>query len=111
AEGASAKVSSIHVNGWFGDWDKLAMARRLLTEAFGLDADRDRARIVFAGDSPNDAPMFGHFPNGVGVANVSDFAGRMPALPTWITPSRGGQGFAERAEALLAAGRGDTRRE
>ena len=101
--GASAKVSSIHVNGWFGDWDKLAMSRRLLAEAFGIDADSDRAAIVFAGDSPNDAPMFAHFPNAVGVANVRKFAGRMPALPAWITPSRGGHGFAELADALLAA--------
>ncbi len=36
--GATAKVSSIHVNGWFGRTDKLAMARRFLREAL-------RARI------------------------------------------------------------------
>jgi HAD superfamily hydrolase (TIGR01484 family) len=103
AAGATAKVSSIHVNGWFGDWDKLAMSRRLLADQFGIDAEAEREAIVFAGDSPNDAPMFGHFPNGVGVANVRDFADRMPALPAWITPSRGGTGFTELADALIAA--------
>jgi HAD superfamily hydrolase (TIGR01484 family) len=30
--GLSAKVSSIHVNGWFGDYDKLAMSRILFAE-------------------------------------------------------------------------------
>jgi HAD superfamily hydrolase (TIGR01484 family) len=30
--GLTAKVSSIHVNGWFGDYDKLSMARTLLRE-------------------------------------------------------------------------------
>ena len=41
--GATAKVSSIHVNGWYGAYDKLSMARRLLSEAFAIDADGDRA--------------------------------------------------------------------
>ncbi|MND03847.1 hypothetical protein D3C83_238650 [compost metagenome] len=58
---------------------------------------------MFAGDSPNDAPMFGYFPNAVGVANVRDFAPRMSALPRWITRARAGAGFVELAEALLAA--------
>ena len=59
--GLTAKVSSIHVNGWFGDYDKLTMTRTLLAEAFALDLDAARDTIVFAGDSPNDAPMFGLF--------------------------------------------------
>ncbi len=103
AAGARAKVSSIHVNGWFGDFDKLAMTRRLFTERFGLDIDDPEVRdsIVYAGDSPNDAPMFGFFPNAVGVANVRDFVGRLDAEPRWITEARGGYGFAELADALL----------
>jgi hypothetical protein len=43
-------------------------------ELFGVDLERDAERYVFSGDSPNDSPMFGFFPNGVGVANVRDFA-------------------------------------
>jgi hypothetical protein len=101
--GAVAKVSSIHVNIWYGRWDKLSMSRRLLGEAFGLDAATIRAETVYVGDSPNDAPMFGYFPNAVGVANVRDFAGRMPADPAYVTKKRGGQGFAELADCLLDA--------
>jgi hypothetical protein len=103
AAGATAKVSSIHVNGWFGDYDKLGMTRVLLRECFGIDLDAEKARFVYAGDSPNDAPMFGFFPHAVGVANVRDFAGRLPAEPAYVTEARGGAGFAELAEALLAA--------
>ena len=77
AAGARAKVSSIHVNGWFGDYDKLAMSLRLLHERLGLDADAAAAQVLFVGDSPNDAPMFAHFPNSIGVANVRDFEGRL----------------------------------
>ena len=102
-EGLTAKVSSIHVNGWFGGYDKLSTTRLMLGEDFGLDAQAERARIVFAGDSPNDQPMFEFFPNAVGVANVRDMADLMTHLPAWITPSRGSAGFAQLAEALLLA--------
>jgi HAD superfamily hydrolase (TIGR01484 family) len=103
AAGARAKISSIHVNGWFGDYDKLAMTRRLLRHRFALDVDAAGEQVLFVGDSPNDAPMFAHFEHSVGVANVRDFAGRLPAEPAWVTDARGGAGFAELAAALLEA--------
>ena len=103
--GATAKISSIHVNGWFGTYDKLSMSRILFSECFGLDLEDQRDNVVFIGDSPNDAPMFGFFPNAVGVANVADFAGRMKAEPAYLTRSRAGAGFAELAAVLIAARR------
>jgi hypothetical protein len=57
AEGANAKVSSIHVNAWFGEHDKLTMSNRFLRDVFGIDAGMDKAQIAYAGDSPNDAPL------------------------------------------------------
>lgn len=102
--GAVAKVSSIHVNGWFGAYDKLTTTKLMMGELFGVDLGGVKDAYVFVGDSPNDAPMFGWFPNAVGVANVRDFAGRMAALPQWIAPSHSGDGFVEIAEALLAGG-------
>jgi HAD superfamily hydrolase (TIGR01484 family) len=101
AEGLTAKVSSIHVNGWFGRYDKLSMTRTLLAEAFGIDLDAQRERFVFVGDSPNDAPMFAFFPNAVGVANVRAFADRIATLPAWVTTHAAGAGFAEVASTLL----------
>jgi HAD superfamily hydrolase (TIGR01484 family) len=103
AHGARAKVSSIHVNGWFGDYDKLTTSRQMMSELFGVDLGKSRDRYVFSGDSPNDSPMFGYFPNGVGVANVRDFAADMDHLPRWITTAHSGAGFVELAKALLAA--------
>ena len=100
--GATAKVSSIHVNGWFGDYDKLGMTRMLMAECFGVDLDAERARFVFVGDSPNDSPMFAHFPHSVGVANVRDFAGSLESEPAYVTARPAGAGFAELADALLA---------
>jgi HAD superfamily hydrolase (TIGR01484 family) len=101
--GATAKISSIHVNGWFGSYDKLTTTRAMMAELFGVDLGRDAAHYVFSGDSPNDSPMFGFFPNGVGVANVRDFADAMPDLPRWITTAPSGAGFVELAQALIAA--------
>jgi hypothetical protein len=100
--GARAKISSIHVNGWFGDTDKLGMTRRLFREAFQEDLDAVAAEVIFAGDSPNDQPMFAFFPHSVGVANVRRFTDRMTHLPAWITRGEGGLGFAEMTQILLA---------
>jgi HAD superfamily hydrolase (TIGR01484 family) len=102
AAGAKAKISSIHVNGWFGEYDKLAMTHRLFEEIFQKSLPDIKDRAVFTGDSPNDAPMFAFFPNGVGVANVLQFKERMPTLPAWITNNAGGVGFAEMTDILLS---------
>jgi HAD superfamily hydrolase (TIGR01484 family) len=101
--GCTAKISSIHVNGWFGDYDKLGMSRRMLNEVFSINLDAHRDEFVYAGDSPNDQPMFAYFPHAVGVANVRDFIHRLKDKPRYVTPSRGGAGFAELAADLLAA--------
>lgn len=104
-EGAVAKISSIHVNGWFGDYDKLLMSRRFTSEVLGFDMDAQKHTIVFCGDSPNDAPMFGFFPNACGVANVLDFQHKLEATPRWIASQKGGAGFVEIASFLLNARR------
>ena len=103
AAGARAKVSSIHVNGWFGDYDKLAMTRILFRELFAAELDAVKNTVVFVGDSPNDEPMFRFFPFAVGVANVRDFGDRLKARPAFVTRARTGAGFAEVADALLSA--------
>jgi HAD superfamily hydrolase (TIGR01484 family) len=102
-EGAQAKISSIHVNAWFGTHDKLTMSARFLAEAFEIDSEKDSGRIAYCGDSPNDAPMFAKFPNGVGVANIKPFIGMMQHLPRYVTKAEGGLGFAEFADTVLAA--------
>ena len=99
--GLTAKISSIHVNGWLGTYDKLAMTRLLLAERFGLDLDAANRSIVFAGDSPNDAPMFDFFDHSVGVANVRRFDALLPVKPKYITNATSGAGFAELAAHLL----------
>ena len=106
AAGMTAKISSIHVNGWFGDYDKLGMTRTLMQERYGVDLARDQSGYLFVGDSPNDAPMFRFFSNSVGVANVADFGARITDAPAYVTSRRSGEGFVEVAELLLGANHG-----
>ncbi|MBC7792349.1 MAG: HAD family phosphatase [Clostridia bacterium] len=98
--GLTAKVSSIHVNAWFGKYDKLAMSRRVVRDLFKVTSPE---QVVFVGDSPNDAPMFGGFPLSVGVANVRRFGNRMECFPQYVTHAEGGAGFAEVVRVLLDA--------
>jgi HAD superfamily hydrolase (TIGR01484 family) len=99
--GLTAKLSSIHVNGWFGEYDKLSATRRLFDERFGLALDAVNGEVVFAGDSPNDSPMFAFFRNSVGVANVRRFESLLAEAPKYVTRAASGAGFAELAEHLL----------
>ena len=101
AHGATCKVSSIHVNGWFGKYDKLGMVKRFMAERFGLELDTEKGNFAYCGDSPNDEPMFQYFPMSVAVKNVLKFADQMQTLPAYITALEGGEGFAEFANHIL----------
>jgi hypothetical protein len=103
---AACKVSSIHVNGWFGEYDKLSTAKLFLGERLDLAWEEARRSFIFVGDSPNDEPMFEAFPLSVGVANVRDFLPMMKHLPAYVTSLEGGMGFAEMADILLDGARG-----
>ncbi|HVF65197.1 MAG TPA: HAD-IIB family hydrolase [Casimicrobiaceae bacterium] len=102
SEGMTAKISSIHVNGWFGSYDKLAMTRIFFDEGLHRNLDETRDRCVFVGDSPNDAPMFAYFPLSIGVANIAQFIDRVSTPPAYTTTSECGAGFVEVAERLLS---------
>jgi HAD superfamily hydrolase (TIGR01484 family) len=101
--GAHAKVSSVHVNGWFGDFDKLTMAKRFAMEIMDIDVESDRGSVAFSGDSPNDEPMFAYFPLSFGVANVREFTDDMENNPAFISEASHGAGFAEIVDAIISA--------
>jgi len=90
--GAQAKVSSIHVNTWFGEYDKLSMAQMLFTQIYN-EADFKDASLFF-GDSPNDEPMFAYFPHACAVANILPFMDKLKNKPAYVSEEESGQGFA-----------------
>ena len=99
--GAQAKVSSIHVNGWFGQYDKLTMVLKYLEREWQTSPEQARQVAGFSGDSPNDEPMFAYFPNSFGVANINDFITSLKNPPQFVTNKRGGEGFVEIAEKII----------
>ena len=101
--GAIAKVSSIHVNGWYGDYDKLSMAKIALKNLFAIDWETALDEVMYVGNSPNDEPMFAAFPLSVGVANIHAFANRLKNKPAFVTSGHSGDGFVEMATLLLSS--------
>lgn len=99
--GATAKVSSIHVNGWFGNFDKRSMMIRAAREVLGFDKAALLAQAVYVGDSPNDAPAFAFFEQSVGVANLRPYWAALSARPRYLTAAPGGRGFREFVNHLL----------
>ena len=102
AAGATCKVSSIHVNGWFGNFNKLEGCKRFLQDRWNLELADVRNTWAFVGDSANDGPMFEYFPLSFGVANVRDFLDRLDTPPTFVADQVGGWGFAEIIARVLA---------
>ncbi|NUM88882.1 MAG: HAD-IIB family hydrolase [Bdellovibrionales bacterium] len=98
--GAQSKISSIHVNSWFGTHDKLTTCGLFLQEVCGISFDDALDRIVYLGDSPNDEPMFSRVPLSLGVANVKRFLPSMQHPPRYLCRKPGGQGFAEAIQHL-----------
>jgi hydroxymethylpyrimidine pyrophosphatase-like HAD family hydrolase len=102
-EGMNATVSSIHINGWYGDHDKLSAARWITRELFGRDLDGEIDRWVYVGDSTNDELMFEHFPHSIGVANIRRFEAQLRHPPRYITGAERGAGFAQVAQSIIAS--------
>ncbi len=100
-EGATAKISSIHVNGWFGSYDKLTMTKIFAADILGLDINTTNDAIIFVGDSPNDSPLFEFFQNSIGVANLREFEQLLVAKPKWIANHKSGKGFREIVDIIL----------
>lgn len=101
AKGFQAVRSSVHVNCWAGDFDKLSTARKFLNDEWGMSARAMNDSVVYVGDSFNDAPMFQAFPLSVGVANVRPLLDEISHPPAFITRHEEGLGFEEVARAVL----------
>lgn len=99
--GLNYKISSIHVNAWAGDYDKVGCMKMLLARDAAVPTEQALEESVFIGDSPNDEPAFAAFPSSIGVANVRDFLSRLTSPPAYVTEARGARGFAEAVDTIL----------
>jgi HAD superfamily hydrolase (TIGR01484 family) len=101
--GVTAVRSSVPVNCWLGRFDKLSTAKRFLEREAKMRPSELQKRVVYVGDSFNDAPMFEGFTLSFGVANVLDVWESLDAVPKFVTSSREGAGFRELAAAIVVA--------
>lgn len=99
--GAQAKLSSIHINGWFGTYDKLTTAQHVLANEFNLTPEDIQAQCVYSGDSPNDEPLFSYFENSIGVKNIEPYLDMLKFKPQYITTKEAGLGFQELANKII----------
>jgi hydroxymethylpyrimidine pyrophosphatase-like HAD family hydrolase len=99
-QGAHAKLSSVHVNAWFGSFDKAAGFKHFLAQGIVSVKWDD---WLFIGDSPNDEPLFAAFKRSVGVANLKKYLDKISHAPTWLTEAESGAGFAEMAARVLGS--------
>jgi HAD superfamily hydrolase (TIGR01484 family) len=101
AAGMHTTVSSIHIHGCYGDFNKWTGANWIVRELWQRDLQKELDHWVFVGDSGNDQSMFEHFTHSVGVANIRRFEAELTHRPRYITPGERGAGFAEMVRALL----------
>ena len=100
APGITAKLSSIHINYWYGEHTKVTACEYLL-QTEGKQRGLTKENILYSGDSPNDEPLFEFFPHSLGVANIKLFWDKLKHHPKYITQNEGGEGFQEFVEELL----------
>jgi hydroxymethylpyrimidine pyrophosphatase-like HAD family hydrolase len=103
--GAQAKLSSIHVNTWFGKYDKLTAVKKILKERYKIDFldSKKSTHYAYVGDSPNDEVFFQNVNLSIGVANVMSFEAKLKYFPRFVTQRKSGDGFSELAHFILRA--------
>ncbi len=100
--GAGTAVSSIHVNAWFGSFDKYEGSRAFFSQVLGIDEHNMLKTGCYCGDAPNDQVMFSRFPVSFGVGSIKRRIDAMQFLPTYIAENEGGEGFSEIVDTLLS---------
>ncbi|MQY76803.1 MAG: HAD hydrolase family protein [Spirochaeta sp.] len=83
-EKAEYKISSIHINCWFGDFDKVKGVNAYLKRTRGRDISQLEDRMLFTGDSPNDEPLFEELEHSIGMANITPFLKDICHPPRYI---------------------------
>jgi len=96
SNGANAAISNIHLNVWYGNYNKLDMSLKILDEW-----NLKEYECMYIGDSPNDSPMFNHFSFSVGVKSVLKYKDIMDHFPSYLTTGDSSEGFEELTNFIL----------
>ena len=87
-------AESIHLNIWFGSYSKSSGLRHFFPQL-------DIGKCAYTGDALNDEEMFSLFPLSFGVRSVEEKKECFRHLPSYFSPSCGGEGFSEIISAVV----------
>lgn len=100
-EGGTYKISDIHINCWYGSFNKITGVKKFIAEFYQTDFSQIIRKATYIGDSPNDEPIFRVFPLTIAVANIKDFIDEISYLPNYITHEESAYGFKEAVDTIL----------
>jgi HAD superfamily hydrolase (TIGR01484 family) len=101
--GFHTAVSSIHVNAWFGKYDKRLGSISFFKDILGIDEETFKRVCCYCGDAPNDQVMFSYIPLTFGVGNVLDHKAEIIDYPSYVSQYHGGKGFSQISQFLIAS--------
>ena len=102
AAGMNATVSSIHINGWFGEHNKLEGARAGSHASCSTSIwTRHAGAGCISATRPTTSRCSRQCPYSVGVANIARFVPQLRHLPRHVTSAERGDGFVQLADQLL----------
>ncbi len=104
--GPQYKISSIHLNMWWGEYDKRTCLLRLLDDLAGEDERVFPEDCLYIGDSPNDEPLFAALPVTAAVANIQRFLPELHDPPHFLAEGESAAGFLETVNIILDKRRG-----
>jgi len=78
-ESINFSTSSVHLNFWVGNISKARAMTEIIKQRF---PDVSNDELVYFGDSLNDETVFAHFPNTIGVSNISAVWDKLKSHPS-----------------------------
>lgn len=99
--GASTAISSIHINAWFGKYNKKIGTFDFMREVYKENEKSLKECSVYIGDAPNDQVMFEAFPLSFAPVNIYDKEEELIHKPTFVAKGKGGLGFSQIIDEII----------
>jgi HAD superfamily hydrolase (TIGR01484 family) len=68
---ANYYLSTVHINFWYGNFDKYIGIKYLVEEILKHDIEKVKKGCLYFGDGMNDVPVFDQFSQSIGVSNLA----------------------------------------
>lgn len=99
--GAKTAVSSIHINAWFGDYDKKIGTFDFMEEIYKKSPEFIKESSIYIGDAPNDQMMFKEFDLSFAPVNIYKKESELIYKPSFVADGQGGIGFSQIVDSIV----------